>query len=163
MTISAGDKLPETTFMTMTAEGPMPVTTGEIFAGKKVVLFSVPGAYTPTCHATHLPDFVVNADAIKAAGADSIVCLSVNDVFVMSAWGGQVSPEGKIIMLADGNGEFAKATGTDMDGSAFGMGTRSQRYSMIVDDGVVTAFNIGDQSGQAEIAGAARILEALQG
>ena len=159
--ISVGDKLPEATFMTMTAEGPMPVTTDEVFAGKKVVVFALPGAFTPTCHKTHLPGFVAHADEIRAKGVDAIVCLSVNDVFVMDAWGKLVSPEGKIMMLADGNGDFARATGTDMDGSGFGMGLRCQRYSMIVDDGVVTTFNIGDKSGEAEISGAETILKEL--
>ena len=161
MTISVGDKVPDTTFMTMTAEGPQPVSKDDIFTGRKVVLFSVPGAYTPTCHLTHLPGFVANADAIKAKGIDTIICVSVNDVFVMSAWGEQVSPDGKILMLADGNGEFARATDTVMDASGFGMGLRAQRYSMIVDDGVVTAFNTGDDSGQANVSGAENILAAL--
>ena len=161
MTISVGDKLPDTTFMTMTAEGPSQVSTADIFAGKTVVLFALPGAFTPTCHKTHLPGFVSSADAIKAKGVDTIVCLSVNDVFVMSAWGKQVSPDGKILMLADGNGDFAKATGTDLDASGFGMGLRCQRYSMIVRDGVVSAFNIGDKSGEAEISGAETILKQL--
>ncbi|VAV87256.1 Peroxiredoxin [hydrothermal vent metagenome] len=161
MTISVGDRLPDTTFMTMTSEGPSPVSTADIFAGKKVVLFALPGAFTPTCHKTHFPDFVSNADTIKAKGVDTIVCLSVNDVFVMSAWGQQVSPDGKILMLADGNGDFAKATGTDLDASGFGMGLRCQRYSMIVDDGVVSAFNIGDKSGEAEISSADTVLKQL--
>ncbi len=161
MTISVGDKLPEVTFMIMTAEGPSQVSTSDIFAGRKVVLFALPGAFTPTCHKTHLPGFVAKAEAIKAKNVDSIVCLSVNDVFVMSAWGAQVSPDGKILMLADGNGDFAKATGTDVDSSAFGMGLRCRRYSMIVDDGVVTAFNIGDKRGEAEISSAETILKSL--
>jgi len=159
--ISVGDKLPETTLMTMTAEGPLPVSTNDIFAGRKVVLFGLPGAFTPTCHKTHLPGFVANGDAIKAKGVDTIACISVNDVFVMAAWGDQVSPDGKILMLADGNGDFAKATGTDVDSSAFCMGLRCKRYSMIVEDGTVTAFNIGDERGQAEISGADTILDQL--
>ena len=159
--ISVGDKLPESTLMIMTAEGPTPVSTNDVFAGKKVILFGLPGAFTPTCHKTHLPGFVANADAIKAKGVDTIACISVNDVFVMSAWGNQVSPDGKVLMLADGNGDFAKATGTDVDSSAFGMGIRCQRYSMIIEDGVVTALNIGDERGQAEISGAETILNSL--
>ena len=161
MTISVGDKLPETTFMTMTSEGPLPVSTSDVFAGRKVVLFAVPGAFTPTCHKTHLPGFVAQADAIRAKGVDTIACVSVNDVFVMAAWGEMLSPDGKVLMLADGNGDFAKATGTDVDSSAFYMGLRSQRYSMVVEDGVVTAFNIGDQRGEAEISGANAILDIL--
>lgn len=161
MTISVGDKLPEANMMTMTSEGPSPITTADIFAGRKVVLFALPGAYTPTCHKAHLPGFVTNAAAIKAKGVDTIACISVNDVFVMSAWGELLSPDGKIMMLADGNGEFAKATGTDVDASAFGMGLRSQRYSMVVDDGVVVALNIGDKSGESEVAGAEAILASL--
>ena len=159
--ICVGDKLPESTFMIMTAEGPLPVSTSDVFAGRKVILFGLPGAFTPTCHKTHLPGFVANADAIKAKGVDTIACISVNDVFVMSAWGNQVSPDGKVLMLADGNGDFAKATGTDVDSSAFGMGLRCQRYSMIVDDGIVTALNIGDERGQAEVSGAETILNSL--
>jgi len=159
--ISVGDKLPESTLMIMTAEGPTPVSTNDVFAGKKVILFGLPGAFTPTCHKTHLPGFVANADAIKAKGVDTIACISVNDVFVMAAWGNQVSPDGKVLMLADGNGDFAKATGTDVDSSAFGMGIRCQRYSMIIEDGVVTALNIGDERGQAEISGAETILNSL--
>ncbi len=115
MTISVGDKVPDSTFVTMTAEGPSQLSTDDIFSGRKVVLFAVPGAFTPTCHMTHLPGFVSNADTIKSKGVDTIICLSVNDVFVMSTWGNQVSPDGKIMMLADGNGDFAKATGTEMD------------------------------------------------
>jgi len=159
--ISVGDKLPESTFMTMTAEGPTPVSTSDVFAGKKVILFGLPGAFTPTCHKTHLPGFAANADAIKAKGVDTIACISVNDVFVMSAWGNLVSPDDKVLMLADGNGDFAKATGTDIDSSAFGMGIRCQRYSMIIEDGVVTALNIGDERGQAEVSGAEAILNSL--
>jgi len=161
MTISVGDKLPDSTFMVMTAEGPSQLSTADIFSGRKVVLFAVPGAFTPTCHMTHLPGFVSNADAIKSKDVDTIICLSVNDVFVMSTWGDQVSPDGNIMMLADGNGEFAKATGTEMDGSGFGMGLRCKRYSMIVEDGTVTAFNIGDESGQLEISGVENILKQL--
>lgn len=159
--ISVGDKLPESTFMTMTAEGPTPVSTSDVFAGKKVILFGLPGAFTPTCHKTHLPGFAANADAIKAKGVDTIACISVNDVFVMSAWGNLVSPDDNVLMLADGNGDFAKATGTDVDSSAFGMGIRCQRYSMIIEDGVVTALNIGDERGQAEVSGAEAILNSL--
>ena len=161
MTIAIGEKLPQANFTTMTAEGPSPVSTDDIFAGKKVVLFAVPGAFTPTCHMTHLPGFVTHADEIKAKGVDTIACVSVNDVFVMSAWGQQVSPDGNVLMLADGNGDFAKAIGLDLDGSGLGMGIRSLRYSMIVEDGVVTALNVEDQPGQAVASSAETILAAL--
>lgn len=161
MTIAIGEKLPQATFTTMTAEGPSPVSTDDVFAGKKVVLFAVPGAFTPTCHKTHLPGFVTSAQAIKDKGVDTIACVSVNDVFVMSAWGQQVSPDGNVLMLADGNGDFAKAIGLDLDGSDIGMGIRSLRYSMIVEDGVVTALNVEDQPGQAVASSAETILDAL--
>ena len=161
MTISVGDKLPDANFSTMTAEGPSQVSTADVFAGKKVVLFAVPGAFTPTCHKTHLPGFVSNAAAIKAKGVDTIACVSVNDVFVMSAWGQQVAPDGSVLMLADGNGDFAKAIGLDLDGSGLGMGIRSLRYSMIVDDGTVTALNVEPEPGKADLSGADEILKNL--
>jgi len=144
MTIKAGDKIPSATLTTMTADGPGPVSTDDYFAGRKIVLFSVPGAYTPTCSAKHLPGFIDQADAILAKGADEIACMSVNDVFVMHAWGKDAGTGGKVTMLADGNGDFAKALGLELDASGFGMGTRAQRFSMIVEDGTVTALNIED-------------------
>ncbi len=141
MTIQVGDKVPTCTLKTMGAEGPADITTDEIFSGKKVLLFAVPGAFTPGCSLTHLPGYVVNADKIKAAGVDTIACMSVNDAFVMGAWGKDQNAE-EILMLADGNGEFANALGLAFDGSSFGMGTRSQRFAMIVDDGAVSHLNV---------------------
>jgi glutaredoxin/glutathione-dependent peroxiredoxin len=140
MTIQIGDTLPDVTFTTMTESGPEPVGK-EFFAGKTVALFAVPGAFTPTCSAKHLPGFVEKAGELKAKGVDAIACTSVNDVFVMGAWGKSSDAEG-ITMLADGNGAFAEAVGLTMDGSKFGMGTRSQRYSMLVEDGVVKQLNV---------------------
>lgn len=141
MTIAKGDKLPDAKFGMMTADGPTQVSTGDIFAGKTVALFAVPGAFTPTCSAKHLPGFVEKADELRAKGVDTIACVSVNDVFVMNAWGKDQGVGEDIVMLADGNGDFAKATGLTMDGSGFGMGLRSQRFSMLVKDGVVDIVN----------------------
>lgn len=161
MTIQVGAKLPEATFRTMTADGPAARTTAEIFAGKTVVLFAVPGAFTPTCHKNHLPGFVANAEAIKAKGVDAIYVTSTNDVFVLDAWQKASGAVDKVGILADGSADFAKAVGLDMDMAKGGMGTRLKRFSMIVDDGVVTALNIEDSPGKAEVSGAARILEQL--
>ena len=147
MAIEIGDKLPETTFMEMTANGPEPRSTGDIFAGKTVALFAVPGAFTPTCSAKHLPGFVDKAGALSEKGVDEIVCTSVNDAFVMGAWGTQSGAGKTIRMLADGNGAFAKAIGLELDASGFGMGHRSQRYSMLVKDGVVEHLNVEDGPG----------------
>ena len=144
MTIKVGDKLPEAVFMEMTENGPEPRKTDDIFAGKTVALFAVPGAFTPTCSVKHLPGFVEKAEALHDKGVDDIVCTSVNDVFVMNAWGEHSHANGKVRMLADGNGKFAKACGLDMDASGFGMGDRSQRYSMLVKDGVVEKLNVED-------------------
>ena len=141
MTIQAGDKIPECTMKTMGSEGPTDITTGEIFDGKKVVLFAVPGAFTPGCSMTHLPGYVVNADKIKAAGVDTIVCMAVNDAFVMDAWGKAQNAE-ELLMLADGNGDFTAALGLELDGRGFGLGTRSQRFAMVVEDGTVTHLNV---------------------
>ena len=141
MTIQVGDKIPDVQLSLATPEGPIPVRSGEFFAGKKVALFAVPGAYTPTCSARHLPSYVENANELKAKGVDEIVGTSVNDAFVMGAWNKDQGSEA-ITMLADGNGELAEALGLTMDGSKFGMGKRSQRYSMIVNDGVVEQLNI---------------------
>ena len=140
MTIQIGDTLPDVSFTTMTESGPEPVGK-EFFAGKTVALFAVPGAFTPTCSAKHLPGFIEKAGELKAKGVDAIACTSVNDVFVMGAWGKSSDAEG-ITMLADGNGAFAEAVGLTMDGSKFGLGTRSQRYSMLVEDGVVKQLNV---------------------
>jgi len=142
MTIKVGDHIPSATLTTMTDGKPTPVKTDEFFAGKKVALFSVPGAFTPTCSAKHLPSFLDNADKLKAKGVDVIACVAVNDVFVMRAWGEHNKADGKVVMLADGNGEFARALGLEMDASKFGMGTRGKRFSMLVDDGVVKHLNI---------------------
>ena len=141
MTIQPGDKLPDAQLTLATADGPQPTTTGEYFAGKKVALFAVPGAFTPTCSARHLPSYVDKAAELKAKGIDEVVGTSVNDAFVMGQWNKDQGSQ-DITMLADGNGEFAKALGLEMDGSKFGMGQRSQRYSMIVNDGVVEQVNV---------------------
>lgn len=141
MTIQVGDRLPDVPLAIGTAEGPKPTTSGEFFAGKRVALFAVPGAFTPTCSARHLPSYVEKADDLKTNGIDEIACISVNDPFVMSAWGAADGSE-DITMLADGNGQFSDAVGLSFDGSKFGMGKRSQRYSMIVNDGVVEQLNI---------------------
>ena len=160
MTISVGERLPETTFKMMTADGAKAVSGAEIFAGKKVVLFGVPGAFTPTCSNNHLPGYLENHDAILARGVDTIAVVSVNDVHVMGAWARFTGGEGKILFLADGSGDFAKSVGLDNDLSAAGMGLRSKRFSMIVDDGKVTALNVETNPGVDE-SGAAKILEQL--
>lgn len=160
MTIKVGDKLPAATFSAGTAEGPKPMTTDEIFAGKKVALFAVPGAFTPTCSARHLPGFKDHAADFKAKGVDTIACLSVNDAFVMKAWGESQSALGDILMLGDGNGDFTKAVGLEMDASKFGMGVRSQRYSMIVEDGVVKELNV-EAPGEFKVSAADYMLAQL--
>ncbi|NGN40503.1 peroxiredoxin [Mesorhizobium sp. CGMCC 1.15528] len=161
MTISVGDKLPEATFKTMTFDGAKAVTTAEIFAGKKVVLFGVPGAFTPTCSNNHLPGYLENHDAIISRGVDTIAVVAVNDHFVMGAWANFTGGEGKILYLADGNGDFVRAAGLEADLSGGGLGIRSKRFSMIVDNGKVTALNIEDSPGQAVESGAAKLLEQL--
>lgn len=161
MTISAGDKIPAATVTTMTDEGPQPVNTADFFGGRKVVLFGVPGAFTPTCHNQHLPGFVRHLDAIKAKGIDTIACLSVNDVFVLDAWAKSADADSAVTFLADGNADFTKALGLELDASGFGMGTRSQRFAMVVDDGVVQTVSIEPQAGQAEVSGAEAVLESL--
>jgi peroxiredoxin len=138
MTIQVGQTLPDVKLRHMTAEGPQEVATAALFAGKKTVLFALPGAYTPTCSAKHLPGFIEKADALAGKGVTQIACLSVNDAFVMGAWGKSQGADGKVLMLADGNAEFTKAVGLEMDGSAFGMGLRSQRYAMVIEDNKVT-------------------------
>jgi glutaredoxin/glutathione-dependent peroxiredoxin len=158
MTIKVGDRLPDVTFFTPSAEGPKPVTTAEYFAGRKVVLFAVPGAYTPTCNANHLPGYVQHGDAIKAKGIAAIAVTGVNDVFVMKAWSETSGAVGKIDFLADGSADFAKAMGLSIDLSARGLGTRSQRYSMVVDDGVVKAMAVEESPGQAAVSGAEAML-----
>ena len=153
MTIQVGEKLPDATFMTPTADGPQPRTTAEVFGGKTVALFAVPGAFTPTCSARHLPGFVDKAGELKAKGVDAIACVSVNDVFVMDAWAKSQNAGEAVTMLADGNGAFAKALGLELDASKFGMGSRSQRYSMVVKDGVVETLNV-EQGGAFEVSSA---------
>ena len=160
MTLSVGDRLPEASFMTMTADGPTKLTTDDVFKGKTVALFAVPGAFTPTCSAKHLPGFVERADEIRAKGVDTIACLSVNDVFVMDAWAKDQKAGDDVVMLADGNGDFARATGLEMDGSGFGMGTRAQRFSMIVKDGVVSELNV-EAPGEFKVSSADHILGQL--
>ena len=160
MPIKVGDRLPSATFRTMTAEGPKPKTTDEVFKGKKVVLFAVPGAFTPTCHKNHLPGFVQNAAAIKAKGVDTIAVTSVNDAFVQDAWK-KASGADAIEFLADGNAEFAKAVGMEFDGSGPGLGVRSKRYCMVVDDGVVKSLAVEDAPGKAEASSAESLLKSL--
>lgn len=160
MTIAVGDKVPSVTIQHKTADGIDQVSTDEFFAGRKVVLFAVPGAFTPTCSQKHLPGFVANAEAIKAKGVDEIACISVNDAFVMDSWGKDQSAEGKVTMLADGSAKLAKALGLDMDLTERGMGPRSQRYAMVVDDGTVSLLNV-EESGQFEASKAETILAAL--
>jgi len=142
MTIQVGDRIPSATLLKATADGPEPVDTDSYFAGRKVALFSVPGAFTPTCSARHLPGFIDRAEEFKDKGVDEIACVSVNDAFVMQAWSQSSGAEGKVTMLADGNGDFAEQTGLVMDGSKFGMGKRGSRWSAIVDDGVVKELNV---------------------
>jgi len=142
MAISVGDRIPNMTLTKATPDGSQPIETGDYFAGRKVALFAVPGAFTPTCSARHLPGYVEKAGELKAKGVDEVACVSVNDVFVMQAWGAQAGADGKVTMLADGNGAFAEALGLSADFSKFGMGKRSQRWSAIVDDGVVTELNV---------------------
>ncbi len=160
MTIAVGDTIPETGFVEMTADGPQGVSSAEFFKGKRVALFSVPGAYTPTCSAKHLPGFVEHAEALKAKGIDQIACTAVNDAFVMGAWGKANGVDGKIAMLADGNGDFAKAVGLEMDGSKFGMGHRGQRFSLVVNDGVVEQVHV-EAPGEFRVSSAEYLLEQL--
>lgn len=161
MTIAVGERLPEATFYAVTPDGVQPRTTDEVFKGKKVVLFAVPGAFTPTCHKNHLPGYLDNADAIKGKGVDTIAVTSTNDAFVLDAWSKATGAAGAIEFLADGNGDFAKALGLSFDGSARGMGVRSQRYSMLIDDGVVKRLAVEDMPGNADISGATALLKDL--
>lgn len=160
MTISVGETLPDTTFKTMTADGPKELTTSEIFAGKTVVLFGVPGAFTPTCSNNHLPGYLDNFDAITARGVDTVAVVATNDVHVMGAWARFSGGEGRLLYLADGNGDFVKAAGLDADLSQAAMGLRSRRFSLIAVDGVVKAINVETKPGVNE-SGAAHILEQL--
>lgn len=161
MTIKVGDKLPQATFRVMTADGPAAKTTEDLFKGKKVVLFAVPGAFTPTCHKNHLPGYLAKAAEIKGKGVDGIMVTGVNDVFVMDAWSKATGAVGVIEFLSDGNADFAKEIGLSLDGSGFGLGTRSQRYSMIVENGVVEALNVEDAPGKADVSGAEEMLKQL--
>jgi glutaredoxin/glutathione-dependent peroxiredoxin len=161
MPIKVGDRLPEAKFRVMGADGPAWKTTDEIFKGKKVALFAVPGAYTGTCHKMHMPSIVQNADAIKAKGVNTIAVTGVNDVFVMSAWKRDTDPDNKIEFLADGNGEFAKGLDMTFDGSGNGLGTRSKRYAMLVEDGVVKTLNVEEAPGKVEVSGGDALLKQL--
>jgi glutaredoxin/glutathione-dependent peroxiredoxin len=161
MPINVGDKLPEATFTTMSAEGPKPQTTAQVFGGKKVALFAVPGAFTPTCSREHLPGYVQRYDELKSKGFDTIACTAVNDIFVLTAWSKNGGADGKILMLADGSADFAKKIGLDIDLGARGLGVRSRRYSMIVEDGVVKSLNIEDAPGKADVSGADNLLKGL--
>jgi len=160
MTIQVGDRIPSTTFVKMTADGPEQVDSDSFFSGRRVALFSVPGAFTPTCSARHLPGFVEKADDLKAKGVDEIACTAVNDAFVMGAWGQSAGVADKVTMLADGNGDFAKAVGLQMDGSKFGMGQRGQRFSMVVNDGVVEQLNV-EEPGAFNVSSADYMIERL--
>jgi glutaredoxin/glutathione-dependent peroxiredoxin len=160
MTIKVGDKLPSATLVKATENGPDQVSTDDFFAGRKVALFAVPGAFTPTCSAKHMPGYIDNAEALKAKGVDEIACVSVNDAFVMDAWGKASNAGDKITLLADGNGQFAKELGLEMDGTKFGMGTRSQRYSMVVNDGVVESLNV-EAPGEFKVSSAEHLLGTL--
>jgi glutaredoxin/glutathione-dependent peroxiredoxin len=147
MAISVGDRIPDVTLRTMSAEGPGAVQSTDVLGSGRVVLFAVPGAFTPTCSDHHLPGFVLRADDLAAKGVDTIACVAVNDPFVMGAWGQAQGTDGKVLMLSDGNGEFAAAMGLELDGSGFGLGTRSQRYAAIIDDGVVTELMVEPGAG----------------
>ena len=161
MSIKIGDRLPETKFRIMAPEGPAWKSTSDIFRGKKVVLFAVPGAFTSTCNNMHLPGYLQNLDAIKAKGVDTVAVTGVNDMFVMEAWKRATGADGKIEFLADGNAEFAKAIDLTFDGSVAGLGLRSRRYSMVVEDGVVKRLNIEEAPGKVEISGADALLKQL--
>jgi glutaredoxin/glutathione-dependent peroxiredoxin len=161
MPIKVGDRLPEAKFRVMGAEGPAWKTTDEVFKGKKVALFAVPGAYTGTCHKMHMPSITQHADAIKAKGIDTIAVTSVNDVFVMSAWKRDTDQNNKVDFLADGNGDFAKAIDLTFDGSGNGLGVRSKRYAMVVEDGVVKQLNIEEAPGKVDVSGGDSLLKAL--
>jgi peroxiredoxin len=161
MAIKVGEKLPAGTFGIMKSEGPGSISSDELFRGKRVVLFSVPGAFTPTCSKTHLPSFVQNASALKAKGIDTVACLAVNDVFVMDAWGKGAGADGKVLMLADGNATYTKALGLDLDASGFGMGTRGQRFALIAKDGTVEKLMMEPSAGQCTVSGGESILNSL--
>lgn len=161
MAIAVGDRLPDATFRVLGAEGITPMSTSELVAGKTVVLFAVPGAFTPTCHLKHLPGFIQNAEAFKKKGADTVACVAVNDPFVVDAWEEASGGKGKVLFLSDGNAEFTKKIGMDFDGSGIGLGTRSKRYAMLVEDGIVKALNTEESPGVAEVSTAEELLKAL--
>ncbi|HEY0446191.1 MAG TPA: peroxiredoxin [Allosphingosinicella sp.] len=160
MSISVGDRIPQTTFMKATAEGPQAVSGEEFFRGRTIALFSVPGAFTPTCSVKHLPSFVEKASELKANGVDEIACTAVNDAFVLGAWAQSSGAQDDVTMLSDGNGEFVRALGLEMDGSKYGMGTRGQRFSMLVEDGVVRQLNV-EEPGAFKVSGADYMLERM--
>lgn len=161
MTIKVGDQIPSVKFKLLDESGLSDVSSEEVFKGKHVAVFGLPGAFTPTCSAQHVPSFLKNADALKSKGVETIACISVNDAFVMKAWGEHQGVGEKILMLADGNGEFAKATGLELDGSAFGLGRRAQRFSMLVEDGVVKTLNIEENPSEMKATGAEELLKQL--
>lgn len=161
MTLKVGDRVPAATFHIRTKDGLGEMTSDDVFAGKKVVVFAVPGAFTRTCHAMHVPNYLGNLDAFSDKGVDTVACISVNDAFVMDEWAKQTTAAGKILFLADGNADFTKAAGLEFDGSAKGFGIRSKRYAMLVDDGVVQAINVEDETGVVDASSAENILAAL--
>ena len=161
MALQVGDKVPSATLYHMTGDGPAAVTSDEVFSGKKVVLFALPGAFTPTCSAQHVPGYLKNAAALRDKGVDTIACLSVNDVFVMGAWGKEQGSEGEIVMLADGSGDFTKAAGMELDLTARGLGVRSQRYAMVVEDGKITHLAVEEAPGGLDVASAEKTLAVL--
>jgi peroxiredoxin len=161
MTIAIGDRLPDATFRVLGPDGIQPMTTSDVFGGKKVVLFAVPGAFTPTCHLKHLPGFIERADEFKKLGVDTVACVAVNDPFVLGAWEEKSGGKGKVLFLSDGNAEFTKKIGMDFDGSGIGLGTRSKRYAALVEDGVVKILNVEESPGVAAESTAEKILEDL--
>lgn len=161
MALSAGDTIPDVTLMTMTSDGPTPVQSSSVLGSGTVVLFGVPGAFTPACSDNHLPGYVMRADELKAKGVDTVACIAVNDAFVMDAWGEARDTGDAVLMLADGNGDFAKAAGLELDGSGFGLGTRSQRYAAIIKDGVVSEIGVEDVPTNVEVSGVESVLGKL--
>jgi peroxiredoxin len=160
MTISVGDRIPQTTLVKASADGPQPLDSADYFAGRRIALFSVPGAFTPTCSARHLPGFLDKADELKGKGIDEIACTAVNDAFVLQAWSESAGADGKVTMLADGNGDFVRGLGLEMDGSKFGMGARGQRFSMVVNDGVVEQLHV-EEPGSFNVSSADFLIERL--
>jgi len=161
MTIQVGDKMPEGVLMQMTADGPAPVSTAELFDGKKVILFALPGAFTPTCSAKHVPSYIANAEKLAAKGVDAVACMSVNDAFVMGAWGKDQNTGDKVMMLADGSADYAKALGLELDLSTRGMGMRAQRFAIVVDNGVVSYLGIEGNPGEMTVSGAEAVLDQM--